>query len=109
MYPSTANTLGKLANGIDDTPISTVLTVGFGSKIPIFMALAMHESMYENAAVLRNIKFLKQKIDFISPNMIEGKAKAAEPEDILRICFKTIWSLSKTTKQKNSYDCWPYC
>ena len=35
VYPATANTLGKLANGIDDTPISTVLTVGFGSKIPI--------------------------------------------------------------------------
>ncbi|MEJ2261301.1 MAG: flavoprotein, partial [Nitrosopumilaceae archaeon] len=33
VYPGTANTLGKLANGIDDTPVSTVLTVGFGSKI----------------------------------------------------------------------------
>ena len=32
VYPSTANTVGKLANGIDDTPISTVLTVAFGSK-----------------------------------------------------------------------------
>ena len=51
VYPATANTLGKLANGIDDTPISTVLTVGFGSKIPILMCLAMHESMYDNSAV----------------------------------------------------------
>ena len=83
VYPSTANTLGKLANGIDDTPISTVLTVGFGSKIPIVMGLAMHQSMYKNSAILRNINFLKQKIDFISPKMIEGKAKAAEPEEIL--------------------------
>ena len=88
VYPATANTLGKLANGIDDTPVSTVLTVGFGSKIPILMALAMHQSMHENAAVLRNIKFLKQKIDFISPLMIEGKAKAAEPEDILEYVLK---------------------
>lgn len=83
VYPATANTLGKLANGIDDTPISTVLTVGLGAKIPILMALAMHQSMYENVAVLRNISFLKNKIEFIHPNMIEGKAKAAEPEDIL--------------------------
>ena len=30
VYPATANTLGKLANGIDDTPISTILTVCFG-------------------------------------------------------------------------------
>ena len=62
VYPSTANTLGKLANGIDDTPISTVLTVGFGSKTPILMALAMHASMYENVAVKKNISFLKNKI-----------------------------------------------
>ncbi len=95
VYPGTANTLGKLANGIDDTPVSTVLTVGFGSKIPILMALAMHQSMYENAAVLRNIKFLKQKIDFISPLMIEGKAKAAEPEDILDYVLKKFGASPK--------------
>jgi phosphopantothenoylcysteine decarboxylase/phosphopantothenate--cysteine ligase len=88
VYPATANTLGKLANGIDDTPVSTVLTVGFGSKIPILMALAMHEAMYENSAVLRNIEFLKGKIEFILPQMIEGKAKAAEPEDILEFVLK---------------------
>jgi len=88
VYPATANTLGKLANGIDDTPMSTVLTVGFGSKIPILMALAMHESMYDNAAVLKNIKFLKSKINFISPKMIEDKAKAAEPEDVLEFVLK---------------------
>ena len=83
VYPATANTLGKLANGIDDTPISTVLTVGFGSKIPILMCLAMHESMYDNSAVKKNIEFLKRKIQFLSPQMIEGKAKAPEPEDVL--------------------------
>ena len=83
VYPSTANTLGKLAVGIDDTPISTVLTVAFGSKIPIVMGLAMHQSMYENAAVRKNIAFLEKKIDFVSPSMIEGKAKAPEPEDVL--------------------------
>ncbi|WP_042684153.1 bifunctional phosphopantothenoylcysteine decarboxylase/phosphopantothenate--cysteine ligase CoaBC [Candidatus Nitrosotenuis chungbukensis] len=88
VYPATANTLGKLANGIDDTPVSTVLTVGFGAKIPILMALAMHEAMYENSAVLRNIGFLKDKIGFISPQMIEGKAKVAEPEDVLEYVLK---------------------
>jgi len=88
VYPGTANTLGKLANGIDDTPISTVLTVGFGSKIPIVMALAMHESMYENKAVKKNIDFLKDKVDFVSPVMIEGKAKAAEPEDVLEFVLR---------------------
>ena len=100
VYPTTANTLGKLANGIDDTPVSTVLTVGFGSKIPIVMALAMHESMYDNAAVKKNIKFLKNKIDFISPQMIEGKAKAAEPEDILEFVLKKFGFSSVLHKKR---------
>lgn len=88
VYPATANTLGKLANGIDDTPVSTVLTVGFGSKIPILMCLAMHASMYENSAVKKNIKFLKNKIEFLSPRLIEGKAKSPEPEDVLENVLK---------------------
>ena len=99
VYPATANTLGKLANGIDDTPISTVLTVGFGSKIPILMCLAMHESMYENSAVKKNIQFLKNKIEFISPNMIEGKAKAPEPEDVLNYVLKKF-GFSSVLKNK---------
>jgi len=88
VYPGTANTLGKLANGIDDTPISTVLTVGFGSKIPILMCLAMHASMYDNAAVKKNIEFLKNKIEFVKPQIIEGKAKAPEPEDVLEYVLR---------------------
>ena len=88
VYPCTANTLGKLANGIDDTPISTVLSVGLGSKIPIVIALAMHEAMYENPAVTKNIEFLEKKVDFIAPSFVEGKAKAAEPEEVLDFVLK---------------------
>ena len=88
VYPATANTLGKLANGIDDTPISTVLTVGFGSKIPILMCLAMHASMYDNVAVKKNVEFLKNKIEFLTPQIIEGKAKASEPEDVLEYVLR---------------------
>jgi len=100
VYPGTANTLGKLANGIDDTPISTVLTVGFGSKIPILMCLAMHESMYDNSAVKKNIKFLKNKIEFQSPQLIEGKAKAPEPEDVLQYVLKKFGFSSKLKNKK---------
>jgi phosphopantothenoylcysteine decarboxylase/phosphopantothenate--cysteine ligase len=88
VYPCTANTLGKLANGIDDTPISTVLSVGFGSKIPIVISLAMHQAMYENPAISKNINFLKKKVDFIAPQFVEGKAKAAEPEVVLNFVLK---------------------
>ena len=100
VYPGTANTLGKLANGIDDTPVSTVLTVGFGSKIPILMCLAMHASMYDNAAVKKNIKFLKNKIEFLTPVMIEGKAKASEPEDVLEYVLRKFGSSSILKNKK---------
>lgn len=100
VYPATANTLGKLANGIDDTPISTVLTVGFGSKIPILMCLAMHASMYDNSAVKKNIDFLKNKIDFLAPQMIEGKAKATEPEDVLDSVLKKFGPSSNLKNKK---------
>jgi len=99
VYPATANTLGKLANGIDDTPVSTVLTVGFGSKIPILMCLAMHASMYDNVAVKKNIEFLKNKIDFQKPQMIEGKAKAPEPKDVLDHILKK-YGFSSILKNK---------
>jgi phosphopantothenoylcysteine decarboxylase/phosphopantothenate--cysteine ligase len=88
VYPCTANTLGKLANGIDDTPITTVLSVGFGSKIPIVVSLAMHQAMYENPAISKNINFLKNKVDFIAPQFVEGKAKAAEPDMVLDFVLK---------------------
>ena len=92
VYPGTANTLGKLANGIDDTPVSTVLTVGLGSKIPILMCLAMHESMYENSAVKKNMNFLKSKVQFVNPQIVEGKARAPEPEHVLDMVLSRFGS-----------------
>ena len=100
VYPATANTLGKLANGIDDTPISTVLTVGFGSKTPIVMALAMHASMYDNIAVKKNISFLKNEIDFMTPKIIEWKAKVSEPEEVLDFVLNKFGLSSKLYGKK---------
>ena len=83
VYPATANTIGKLAAGIDDTPVSTVLTVALGSKTPIIACMAMHASMHANPAVARNADFLRRHVEFIAPAVSEGKAKAPEPEDVL--------------------------
>ena len=90
VYPATANTLGKLACGIDDTPVSTVLTVGLGAGIPVIACPAMHEAMYGNAAVRRNIDFLKGWISFVPPNVAEGKAKVAEPADVVNFVIGRI-------------------
>lgn len=84
VYPATANTIGKLAGGIDDTPVSTVLTVALGSHIPIIACMAMHESMHSNPAVRRNTEFLRRHVEFVAPTITEGKAKAPEPKDVMR-------------------------
>ena len=64
------------------------------------MCLAMHESMYDNSAVKKNIEFLKNKIEFISPQLIEGKAKAPEPEDVLQYILKKFGFSSKLKNKK---------
>ena len=59
VYPCTANTIGKIANGINDTAVTSVLSVALGSRIPIIIAPAMHESMYDNRLIQENIQRVK--------------------------------------------------
>ncbi|TET29459.1 MAG: bifunctional phosphopantothenoylcysteine decarboxylase/phosphopantothenate--cysteine ligase CoaBC [Candidatus Heimdallarchaeota archaeon] len=82
--PSTANTIGKIAQGIDDTPVTTFATTAFGTGIPIAIVPAMHATMYENPMVVKNITELKGAgVIFIGPRIEEGKAKIAKNEEIL--------------------------
>ena len=99
-YPATANTIGKMANGIDDTALSTVLTIALGSDTPIIICPAMHQAMYRNTAVERNIEFLRQQVRFLPPNMTEGKAKVAEPQEVLDAVIETITKPSKLKGKK---------
>src|SRR5215216_116577 len=85
VYPCTANTIGKMANGIDDTPVTSVLAVASGSKIPIMIAPAMHKSMYFNTFINANIQKLKKSgVQILSPLISENKAKLAEPEEVFQ-------------------------
>jgi phosphopantothenoylcysteine decarboxylase/phosphopantothenate--cysteine ligase len=82
--PSTANTIGKIAQGIDDTPVTTFATTAFGTGIPIAIVPAMHGTMYDNPMVIKNIKQLKDVgVTFIGPRIEEGKAKIAKNDEIL--------------------------
>ncbi|MGI0021013.1 MAG: bifunctional phosphopantothenoylcysteine decarboxylase/phosphopantothenate--cysteine ligase CoaBC, partial [Nitrososphaera sp.] len=83
VYPCTANTIGKAAGGIDDTPVTSVLSVALGSKIPVVIAPAMHEAMYENPFIQENVRKLQGHATFVGPNIEEGKAKVAEPGQVL--------------------------
>ena len=82
--PSTANTIGKIANGIDDTPVTTTASSAIGAGIPVVIVPAMHESMYDHPAVIENIEKLKgMGITIVSPRMEEAKAKIPEVTTIV--------------------------
>ncbi|MBM3291976.1 bifunctional phosphopantothenoylcysteine decarboxylase/phosphopantothenate--cysteine ligase CoaBC, partial [Candidatus Bathyarchaeota archaeon] len=82
--PSTANTIGKAATAIDDTPVTTLLTTAIGARIPIIFAPAMHASMYKHPIVVENIKKLQSiGIDFLMPRFEEGKAKIPDTTEIV--------------------------
>ena len=55
--PATANIIGKIANGIADDFLSTVV-LALKDK-PVFIAPAMNTNMYENPIVQENIEKLK--------------------------------------------------
>ncbi|MFX0100731.1 MAG: bifunctional phosphopantothenoylcysteine decarboxylase/phosphopantothenate--cysteine ligase CoaBC [Candidatus Hodarchaeota archaeon] len=85
--PATANTISKIASGIDDTPVTTVVTTAFGSGIPIVVVPAMHECMYHHPILEENILKLKRVgVEFIGPRLSEGKAKIARIDEIVNRC-----------------------
>lgn len=89
IYPATANTISKIANGIDDTPVTTFATTALGSGIPIIIAPAMHISIYKNPFVTENIKKLKDTgIIFVEPRIEEKKAKLADIKSIVNTVIK---------------------
>ncbi|KAA0002446.1 MAG: bifunctional phosphopantothenoylcysteine decarboxylase/phosphopantothenate--cysteine ligase CoaBC [Thermoplasmata archaeon] len=89
--PCTANTLSKIALGIDDTPVTTFATTAIGSKIPVMVVPAMHKSMYEHPFITENIKKLKEKgIHILQPRIEEGKAKIADNEEIVENVIRIL-------------------
>jgi phosphopantothenoylcysteine decarboxylase/phosphopantothenate--cysteine ligase len=82
--PCTANTIGKIAHGIDDTTVTTFATTAFGSGIPITIVPAMHESMYDHPIVIENTgKLTELGVEFINPILEEGAAKIASNDEIV--------------------------
>lgn len=81
--PATANTLGKISAAIDDTPVTTCATTAFGAGIPVVIAPAMHEPMYDHPGVLDSIDRVESwGASVLDPAIEENKAKLPD-EDIL--------------------------
>lgn len=87
VLPATYNIVGKIANGIADDMLSTVISA---TKKPVFFALAMNTQMYENPILHENIQKLK-KYGYHFIDAVEGllacvdlgKGKLEKEEDIL--------------------------
>lgn len=83
--PATANTVAKMALGIDDTPITTCATVAFGSGIPVVVAPAMHEVMADHPILADHKDTLTDRlgVTWIEPRREEKKAKLADIDVIV--------------------------
>ena len=101
--PATANIIGKVANGIADDALSTLL-LAFSQK-PVVMAPAMNSLMWAHPAVQRNIESLKGwGIRMVGPATgelacgTEGIGRMAEPETIVAEVLSTFHSPLSTQK-----------
>jgi phosphopantothenoylcysteine decarboxylase/phosphopantothenate--cysteine ligase len=91
LAPATANTAGKIAAAVDDTPVTTCATTALGADVPVVMAPAMHEPMYDHPGVLDALDRLEEwGVTFADPRIEEGKAKiAAEAEIVTEVARAT--------------------
>ena len=87
--PATYNIIGKVANGIADDMLTTILSAVSVRK-PVFFALAMNVNMYENPILKENIDKLKSfRYRFIDAEEgllacnYSAKGRMSEPEDIV--------------------------
>lgn len=85
--PATANVIGKLAGGLADDLVSSLL---LGAGCPVLLAPAMNERMWRHPAVQRNSAFLRDNGTLIvGPEegwqacRTVGPGRMSEPETIL--------------------------
>ena len=87
--PATYNIIGKVANGIADDMLTTILAAVSVRK-PVFFALAMNVNMYENPILKENInklksfgyRFIDAEEGLLACNY-SAKGRMSEPEDIV--------------------------
>ena len=100
--PASANTIGKMANGIAD---NLLLTTYLSAKCPVFVAPAMDLDMFAHTAMQRNLEMLRSVGNhIIEPasgelaSGLDGKGRMEEPENIVR--FLDDFFTPKTLKGK---------
>ena len=87
--PATYNIIGKVANGIADDMLTTILSA-VSIRKPVFFALAMNVNMYENPILKENIdklksfgyRFIDAEEGLLACNY-SAKGRMSDPEDIV--------------------------
>ena len=87
--PATYNIIGKVANGIADDMLTTIISA-VSIRKPVFFALAMNVNMYENPILRANIdklksygyRFIEVEEGLLACNYV-AKGRMTEPEDIV--------------------------
>lgn len=98
--PCTANTISKIACGIDDTPVTTFATTALGRKMPVILVPAMHHAMFRHEIVMENLgKLSRSGIQVIGPRIEEGKAKIADSGEIVLWCERLLSGLPLSGKR----------
>ncbi len=84
--PATANVIAKLANGIADDLVSTLL---LATRAPVLVAPAMNVNMWEHPATRANVERLRQRgVAWVGPGSGDlacgwvGEGRMAEPAEI---------------------------
>ena len=85
--PATANTLAKMAAGLADNLLSTLV---LAARCPILAAPAMDVGMWSNPATQANVATLRARgVQFAGPawgrmaSGLEGEGRLVEPEELL--------------------------
>ena len=95
--PATANIIGKIAQGIADNLLTTVV-MALPKETPVLIAPAMNTNMWENPIVQKNVETLTKdkKYSFMETRegilvcRDEGSGKIAGNEDILKEAKKIL-------------------
>src|SRR3989441_8967462 len=99
--PATANTIGKLASGIDDTPLPRVAAPAIGSNLPVLIAPEMHEPLYDHPIAQEKIARLKRiGVEFVDPEIVEEKAKIASTAKIVQAVITRL-SLQLSSQRRD--------